>query len=67
MTPRLLWMLGLTLWAFSLMASSVYVLNDYLDRDAINAAYSLRLKHQPVIDVLTAVAGLAAARGGASM
>ena len=108
--PKLLWMLALTLWAFSLMGSSVYVLNDYLDRDTdrqhptkrnrplasgavtvpqalaaaavcfglslltasladirvlcivivyllINTAYSLRLKHQPIIDVFCISSG----------
>jgi 4-hydroxybenzoate polyprenyltransferase len=108
--PKLLGILALTLWAFSLMGSSVYVLNDYVDRDTdrlhptkrnrplasgavtvpqalaaaavcfalsllmasladirvlgivivyllINAAYSLRLKHQPVIDVFCISSG----------
>ena len=108
--PRLLVTLALTFGAFSLMGSSVYVLNDYLDRESdrnhptkrnrplvsgavavphgfaaaavcfglsviaagladirvlcivmlyllINVAYSLRLKHQPVIDVFCISSG----------
>lgn len=107
---RVLWLAALTFVAFSLMASSVYVFNDYLDREsdeshpekrhrpfvsgavttgpgfaaaalclgasvlaasftdirvlyliilylAINVAYSLRLKTQPVIDVFCIAAG----------
>ena len=108
--PKLLVTLALTFAAFSLMGSSVYVLNDYLDRESdrnhptkrnrpfvsgavavphafaaaavcfglsviaaaaadirvlcivmiyllINVAYSLRLKHQPVIDVFCISSG----------
>jgi 4-hydroxybenzoate polyprenyltransferase len=108
--PKILFALTLTFVAFSLMGSSVYVLNDYLDRDAdgkhpakrnrplvsgavsapqafavalvccglaivaasfadirvlgivltyllINVAYSLRLKHQPIVDVFCISSG----------
>jgi 4-hydroxybenzoate polyprenyltransferase len=108
--PKLLLTLALTFGAFSLMGSSVYVFNDYLDRESdrnhptkrnrplvsgavavphgfaaaavcfglsviaavaadirvlcivmiyllINVAYSLRLKHQPVIDVFCISSG----------
>lgn len=108
--PRVLLTLALTFAAFSLMGSSVYVLNDYLDRQfdrshpvkrnrplasgvvtatqafaaaaaclglaalaagladlrvlgivvlylSINVAYSLYLKHQPVIDVFCIASG----------
>ena len=108
--PKLLLTLALTFAAFSLMGSSVYVFNDYLDRESdrhhptkrnrplvsgavavphafaaaavcfglsviaaaaadirvlcivtiyllINVAYSLRLKHQPVIDVFCISSG----------
>src|ERR1700683_148959 len=108
--PKLLMTLALTFAAFSLMGSSVYVFNDYLDRESdrhhptkrnrplvsgavavahgfaaaavcfglsvimaaaadmrvlcivmiyllINVAYSLRLKHQPVIDVFCISSG----------